>query len=247
MIRRTLCAVIMLCVMYGASATAQPDAAAGNDAGRIEYIQHALDEGDVGATVWWWSWLGIYSASAGYSFYSAAATESDGTRIIQAVYGVQSALGAAGMLLSRTASLYGAGDLRAMPSATSGERAARLSRGEELLRSAAEGEAFGRSWLSHALALAVNGGGALVLWKGYDDRLERDGRDPGREALLCFVVGTVVSELQIFTQPTRAIDDWATYRSRYNRGAGIDDAAARPRFFFSAMPGAYVVSAAIRF
>jgi len=223
------------------------DAVPGDAVERIEYIQRALDEGDFRATLWWWSWLGIYGVSTGASFYTAATTTNGGTKVIQNVYGVQSALGMAGILASRFASIYGAGELRAMPSGTADERAARLARAEGLLSSAAEDEEFGRSWISHALSAAVNGGGALVIWKGYDERLRNNGKKPGKEALTCFVLGMAVSEIQIFTQPTRAIDDWSAYRSRYRRASREDDPDLRPQVLFAALPGQVMMGVALPF
>jgi hypothetical protein len=92
---------------------------------------------------------------------------------------------------------------------------------------------MGRSWITHALALAVNGGGAMVIWKGYGDRIEDDGRNPRKEAILNFVLGTIVSEIQIFTQPTRAIADRDNYRRRHGLQP-VSEGASDVMFF--AMP-----------
>ncbi|TAL31531.1 MAG: hypothetical protein EPN93_17200 [Spirochaetes bacterium] len=240
------CAMMILFSVSTALRAADPAASAGDPAERIDFIQNALDGGDFRATLWWWGWLGIYGASTGASFYTAATTDNGGTKIIQNVYGVQSALGVAGILISRFASIYGAGELRAMPSGTADERAAKLARGEGLLGSASEDEEFGRSWIGHALGVVVNGGGALVIWKGYDERLRREGKEPGKEALMCFALGMIVSEIQIFTQPMRAVDDWSEYRSRYRR-ASRDKADESPRIIFAALPGQVVFGVALPF
>jgi hypothetical protein len=246
-IKKIAFACLMLCVVSANLYAADAALPAGDPAERIDYIQRVLDEGDFRATLWWWSWMGIYGASTGASFYSAVTTSNGGTKVVQNVYGVQSALGMAGILASRFAAIYGAGELRAMPAGTADERAAKLAKAEGLLGSAAEDEEFGRSWISHALSAVVNGGGALVIWKGYDDRLRRNGKDPDKEALTCFALGMVVSEIQIFTQPTRAIDDWSSYKSRYRRTARNEAPEERPRVLFAALPGQVMLGVALPF
>jgi hypothetical protein len=201
--------------------------------GRITEIQDAMNGGEGSMKLWWWSWLGIYGAFTAGSFTIAALADGDTERITYNVSGVQSALGVVGMLISPQAAGYAPARIRRLPGGNPAELRAKLTESERLMDQAAEDEIMGRSWITHALALLVNGGGAMVIWKGYGDRIEDDGGSPGKEAILNFVLGTIVSEIQIFTQPTRAIADRDSYRRRHGLRPS-SESQGEVRFF--AMP-----------
>ena len=74
---------------------------------------------------------------------------------------------------------------------------------EEMLKEIAEREKEGRSWKMHALTGAVNLSTGLITWLGFK-RSVWDG-------LEIFALNTAVTELQIWTQPTRAIKDYKNY------------------------------------
>lgn len=182
---------------------------------RLEFVKSSLNEGESGATIWWWSWLGVYSAFAAGSFTVAAMSDRDTQKITSTVSDVQSSLGVIGMLITPFAPRYVPSQVRTLPAGTHGEIESSFNEGMRLFEAAAEDAAFGRSWITHAMALAVNGGGALVIWKKYGDRIEDDGGNPRKEALLNFVFGTIISEIQIFTQPIKAVNDMNEYRRRF--------------------------------
>jgi hypothetical protein len=216
--RNTVACAVCGSILLVNAAWAQPAAGDLSDAemrGRISEIQTAMNGGEGSMRLWWWGWLGIYGAFTAGSFTIAALADGDTERITYNVSGVQSALGVVGMLISPQAAGYGPARIRRLPEGNTGELRAKITESERLMDQAAEDEIMGRSWITHALAILVNGGGALVIWKGYGDRIEDDGGNPGKEAILNFVLGTIVSEIQIFTQPTRAIADRDSYRRRH--------------------------------
>ncbi len=232
--RMVTCALLAVLMTPGATALmAQNTGTAITDEQartRVEELQGVLNEGQGNMRLWWWGWTGIYTALSAGSFTIAALADGDTEKITYTVSGVQSALGVIGMLISPQAAGYGPSRIRNMPAGTPSELRAKLTESERILDQAAEDEIMGRSWITHALALVVNGGGALVIWKKYGDRIEDDGGDPGKEAILNFVLGTIVSEIQIFTQPTRAIADRDAYRRRHGLPA-TGDAGGEVRFF----------------
>lgn len=231
----TACAVVLIILLVSA-AWAQPAPGGLSEPemrGRIMEIQTVMNEGEGGMRLWWWSWLGIYGAFTAGSFTIAGLADGDTERITYTVSGVQSALGVVGMLISPQAAGYGPARMRRLPEGNTGELRAKLTESERLMDQAAEDEIMGRSWITHALALVVNGGGAMVIWKGYGDRIEDDGGNPRKEAILNFVLGTIVSEIQIFTQPTRAIADRDNYRRRHGLPP-LSEGPGEARFF--AMP-----------
>lgn len=215
---RTYAVVMIAVLVFGISGVMAQGSPALTDAEmreRLDYIRTSLNGGEGGATLWWWSWLGMYSAFTAGSFTIAALSDGDTERITYTVSGVQSALGVVGMLISPFAPRYAPARVRSLPGETPGELSQSLPEAQNLFNSAAEDAVMGRSWITHALALVVNGTGALVIWQKYGDRIEDDGGNPRREAIMNFVLGTIISEIQIFTQPTRAIRDREEYRRRY--------------------------------
>ncbi len=93
-----------------------------------------------------------------------------------------------------------------------------------MLENSAKAEIGGRSWLQHTLAFLVNATGSIVIWKGYEKKIKEKGDNPVTYALINFALGTAGTELQIWTQPTRAIDDWEKYKKKYlmSRNPGIE-------------------------
>lgn len=239
MIRRAIAAclvissLILFCTTHISAQPAQSELTDAQMRGRITEIQNSMNEGEGSMKLWWWGWLGAYTAFTAGSFTIAALADGDTERITYTVSGVQSALGMIGVLISPQTAWYGPARIRRLPAGNSGELRAKLTESERIMDAAADDEIMGRSWINHALALLVNGGGALVIWKGYGDRIEDDGGKPGKEAILNFVLGTIVSEIQIFTQPTRAIADRDSYRRRHGLPQ-VSEAAGDVRFF--AMP-----------
>ncbi len=229
MIRLIRCASIALLLFCfstrGAIAQNSPNLSGPEMRERLEFIQTSLNSGEGGATIWWWSWLGIYSVLTAGSFILAGVSDGDTEKITNTVSGVQSALGAVGMLISPFAPRYVPETVRSLPRGTENELSSSFGEARVLFNAAADDAVMGRSWINHVLALVVNGGGALVIWKKYGDRIEDDGENPKKEALMNFVLGTIVSEIQIFTQPTRAIRDREEYRRRFgtlSRGDAVN-------------------------
>lgn len=125
-----------------------------------------------------------------------------GTRIDNAVGAISSSLGVLPFALPLDAR-FAAATFRAIAERTPEEGRAKLARGERMLAAIAEQEAFGRSWVSHALGGAVALGTALVLSVGFDRPAS---------GVVSGVTGLALTEAQIFTQPIHAIEDWDAYR-----------------------------------
>ena len=76
-----------------------------------------------------------------------------------------------------------------------------LSQAEALLVIQADKAKAGKSWQTHALTGSVNLASGLVTWLGFKRSVW--------EGLANFALNTAITEIQIFTQPTRAIKDYA--------------------------------------
>lgn len=233
-------AVVTMLIATGASGqttTAVKDK--NNDAERVELIRNMLNENRFSNSLWWYGWMGIYTATSAGSFAAAYATKNDVTRITQNVSGVESVIGLMGVIFSPMPPAYAGNRLDRMPFSTAEERAKKLAAAEGYLRETSETQEFGRSWINQGLNFAVNAAGGLIIWKGYGDRIEREGGKPLKEGLMNFIMGLAVSEIQIFTQPTGGIGQWKSYNEKYSSG---DAESAENIVTVFAVPGSTGIS-----
>lgn len=203
---------------------AEEDSLLSDDSKRIQQIQTYLDSGKTRAQLWWYGWTGFYTGAAIFSFTMAALSDNRTSKIFQNVQAFESLVGTAGLLIFPFPAKSAADKLKVMPQNTEEEQIAKLREAEDLLEKSARAEIGGRSWLQHSLAFLVNATGSIVIWKGYEKTIKENGDNPLTQALINLVLGTAVAELQIWTQPTKAIRDWKEYRDRYNipRGTGFN-------------------------
>ena len=124
---------------------------------------------------------------------------------------------------------YAPGKLAAMPEGDAEEIGRKLSEAERLLDLCARKERMGRAWWKHLLGAAVNAGGSIIIWRF------QKGKDPWKDALISFFSGMAVFEATIWTQPTRAIEDWDSYRQKYRGGAYLEEDVNR--WFVTLCPG----------
>jgi hypothetical protein len=218
-------------------AQALPDLRDAEVTGRIEFIQGALDDGRKGANLWTWGWFAAYGAGTVAQGAIFATSDDEQERQDMLVGGITSALGAAGQVVFPLRTGRYARALRAMPEATLDDRRAKLAAAESWLRDAAEEQRFGKSWKTRLLSLSVNATAGLVTSLVFDR--------PATDGLIVFGIGQVVSEVQMLTQPARAIRDLEAYV----KGAGGDRLSAdgRPNASWSVALGPSHVSVSRRF
>lgn len=191
---------------------ARADAGSDSTVGeRIQYIQQALDAGTGSARLWWDGWVAFYSGATAVSLAAALTTNSKILQVTGGVSAAESLIGLGGMLIFPYKARTAAETLRNMPDTTPEDKARKLAAAEELLKQSSDAEIAGKSWIQHLLGVLVNAAGAGVVWGVYGSRIRQAGGTPWEQALELFVVGTGVSELQIWTEPTRAITDEKNY------------------------------------
>lgn len=186
-----------------------------NEEKRIQYIQQALDSGTPSAKLWWNSWVGFYSAATIVSLAAALTTKNEVMQITGGVSAGESLIGLSGMLIFPFKARTAAAELRSIAENTPTERSQKLVRAEELLKQSSDAERAGKSCLQHLLGVLVNAAGAAVVWPLYEDRINHAGGIAWQQALELFIVGTAVSELQIWTEPSKAISDEKDYLKKY--------------------------------
>lgn len=190
---------------------------------RLAFLENALLSAQSPSRLWWYGWIGAYSAGAAVQLGLSAAhwndvkpdPESGDERMVRdrdfaedmLVGGLTCALGAGGLLINSFSPAFAAKDLRRLPERTPEERKFKLLEAEKLLRRCAERESEGRGWLTHGLNLGVNAAAGLATVAIFDR--------PWSDGLVTFAVSEAVSLLNIFTQPRRASRDLKNYEARY--------------------------------
>jgi hypothetical protein len=185
---------------------------------RLAAIRQALERGAPGAGRWWTGWLIGYGAATIGQGIVCATSEDKRMRQDMALGAVTTGLGVIGQLLTPMIPADAPDRLSAFPETGPDERLNKLTYGETLLKECAAREEEGRSWKVHALTGVVNLGSGLVAWLGFR-RCLGDG-------LANFALNTVVTEAQIWTQPTRAVRDYEDYLRRHPSASRVE---TRPR------------------
>jgi hypothetical protein len=198
---------------------------------RLDFIQGSLDGGRKAADLWWYGWLYGYAGATAQQFAAHLRTNSVKQKQDTAVGYVTGAFGVLGQVAAPVQAGRLALRLDAMPGETPEQRRVKLAAGERFLRRAAAQEEFGRSWKMQAITLAVNLGTGLFVWLHY-------GR-PDTDGIWFFFLGQAVSEVQIFTQPMRAVRDLRAYEQ--GSFGGADARAGRPVWYLNASPGGFVL------
>lgn len=197
-----------------AQAPAPPGVDAADDAevaARLDRIEASLEDGKAYANVWWYGWMAIQFGSAGAFGGLAIADPGSPDAPANGVTGALGLLSGAMLLVVPAVPAYAPYRLRKLPEDTPGARRAKLAAAEDLLERSASYEEAGRAWYSHLLNFAFAAAGGLLLAFAFEDTDWKDGLYN-----FCLLYG--VGELQIATQPTRAIRDWNAY-VRDNRPA----------------------------
>lgn len=205
---------------------------------RLTHIDSALKEGQFTANLWYWGWVGGYSALAAtqLTLYFTkpdvlADTENHGKQDMMAGF-ITTVLGIGGLAIDPMVPGYALSRYRDMPSGTAEERLEKLKQAEYWLKKSSRREIDGRGWLNHVLNFAVNFTAGMVIWLGFNR--------PHLDFWLTFGPGFVIGEAQIFTQPTRAISDWERYQRKHMM-ASVPGRETSLNWFMAAYPGGFIV------
>lgn len=189
---------------------------------RLAFIEDRFEAGRPAAERWSYGWFTAYTGAAVVQFGVALGTTDAGLRADMAVGAFTSAIGVLPFAVFPFTPRFAGSELAALPANTPAERARKLRRAERLLEKSADQEAFGKGWMMQVGVLSVNVGIGLGLALGYD-RV--------KSGISTTLIGIAVSELQIFTEPTQAIDDWVAYQS-----GDLGRPVARPAAHFHVAP-----------
>jgi hypothetical protein len=196
---------------------------------RIQCIERMLDHGKTNINRWRYGWLGGYSVSTVGQGAVCLLSKDFGTRQDMALGASSTVLGAAGQLLFPLIPCHKA-ELFAPVSDSSKEvRLKKLAEYEELLKEIARREKSGVSWQTHVLYTSANLGFGLITWLGFKRSVW--------EGVGNFALNTIITETQIWTQPTQAMKDYQEYCRKYKYG--INATAYKPKLtcYLSVFPG----------
>jgi hypothetical protein len=198
---------------------------------RLQTIQQMLVQGKATANLWWYGWLIGYSTvtiGQGAVFLTSADKT---TRQDMALGAATTFLGAMGQIIAPMVPGTAPVRLAAIPEGTPQERMNKLLAAEKLLKESALREKEGRSWEIHAITGIVNLGSGLVVWLGFKRNIW--------EGIGNFALNTVITEAQIWTQPTRAIKDYDDYIKKYKSGANPGCRDAETSWSVTIYPGGF--------
>nr|MDJ0888394.1 hypothetical protein [Desulfobacterales bacterium] len=168
---------------------------------RLLFIERRLNEGRGSARGWQHGWSGFFAASTALQGYMAIKSSSGDNEVKHAVGAVKSAAALALMLLRPLPAVKGAAPIEAMPSGTPEQRVARLAAAEDLLETNALRARERKSWKRHSGAVAVQFVGSSAIAAIGDLK----------DAAVSNLTGIAISQIHIWSQPRRAIDDLADY------------------------------------
>jgi hypothetical protein len=195
---------------------------------QIRWIQSRLDTAGASAKRWQYGWSTAYGGLTYlYAGQSHTLDDDDQTneRYDAMVNSAGSFIGLVGTLAYPMKTHIAAETLKGMPESTEAEKQAKLQQAEILLQQSAEREAQGRSWQAHAFGAAVSALAGVAV--ACDDGRSEDG-------LIMFATNLLVSEIQIFTTPTRATEEWRRYRQ--GRPGKSATSTSKSRLFISLLP-----------
>jgi len=196
---------------------------------KSEYLIKMLNHDKKNAQIWWYGWLGGYSAATvvqGIVFFS---NDNKSTRQDMALGAATTALGAIGQILTPIVPHHFSLTDSQVPGNSSAGQSKEILFYEEFLKEIAAREKKGRSWKMHAITGAVNLSTGLITWLGFK-RSVWDGIE-------IFALNTAVTELQIWTQPTRAIKDYKNYQDKWGSVSGLEPSKPEKEWYVMVYPG----------
>ena len=221
--------MLVLLILYSAKLNAQTATSDSLVREKIQTIQSMLNQSKPAVDGWWYGWLGAYTAATIAQGTVALTSPDKNTRQDMVLGAATTFMGAALQVLTPINTGKDAEILSKLPEINNDDRLRKLALAEELLKSNALKEQAGRSWQIHALNESVNLTSGLITWLGYK-RTVWDG-------VTNFLMNTVITEAQIWTQPTRTMKDYQKYCRKYKSGSGTLSYEPQAEFFFSTFPG----------
>ena len=220
--RRSCYAIVVACIatIAPAASAAEFEACRADDAERIRWIESRLEERRTYANYWWMGWTGAYGIGTIVQSVQAGTEDRDGRQADYVVSAVKALFGTSRLLLWPNNARRGADEMREIAAVDDASCRLRLAKGEELMQENAAESEERWDWKRHALNVAVNVAGGVIVAEGWDE--SRGWTSMG--------VGIAVGEAMVFSAPWKADEDLEEYRQRF------DGSTSGQRVSFSIAP-----------
>ena len=216
-------------MVWSTLATAEPRAPAATDISdaeleqRLAFIQTRLNRQQPSARYWQYGWTGFYSLSSAGQLLLALDGDDNDEQLYWGVGAVKASGKLAKLLLKPTPAVDSGDSFQALPQANREERLRKLAQGEAMLEANALRADERYTWKRHAMGIAGNLVGGIVIAAFGDSS----------DALISTLLGLAVGETTIWTEPANARRDLDDYRKqRWTR-----QAAQRTQWYVLAGPG----------
>ena len=217
MTRNLMVVTILLMCAFPVQADQKPRLSEEAMERRLLFIEERLNEGRNGARYWQYGWSGFFAASAAFQGYKAFESNDGDNQLNHAVGAVKSAAGLTLMLLRPLPAVEGATPLQEMAANTPYEKEARLKAAKDLLHTNERRARERKSWKRHLTGIAVNLVGSAVIAAFGDTE----------DAVVSGLSGIAINQANIWSQPSRAIDDLADYQKEFPAVPESNEAAWR--------------------
>jgi hypothetical protein len=169
---------------------------------RLKFIETRLTRQSPDARYWQRGWTGFHAASAVVQGVLAVDANDSDDEVNYLVGAVKSTGALAQMLIRPLPAVQSATRFQALPSRSREERIHKVAQGEALLHENADRAATRSGWRRHLIGVGANllGGVAIAAFGDSSD------------AVASTLLGIAVSEANIWTEPSRAIDDLEDYQ-----------------------------------
>ena len=196
---------------------------------RLQVLRQSLEKDKMQTRLWWYGWLGAYSAATigqGVVFFTS---HDKNTRQDMALGAATTLLGAAGQFISPFIPPKEPEDFFSMPENSTDERMKKVLAGEELFREWSQKERLALSWQNHLMTGAVNLTSGLVTWIGFKRTLW--------DGVVNFALNTAITEAQIWSQPTLSKKNYKNYCRKYLDAGNTTSYATGINWYIEAKPG----------
>jgi hypothetical protein len=171
---------------------------------RLTFLEHSLQRERRRATVWWTTWVGVYSAGAvaqGVRMGLATTAADRADLLISTIKAMGGVMRLGFMPMN---GIEGMPEAACEPTCNRADRLALLRRAERALERNAHREKIRNAWWVHLINIGVNAAGAAIVTFAYD---------APQTAAVSAGIGAGVGEVMLFTQPGSAPRDLETYRA----------------------------------
>ena len=196
---------------------------------RIRQIQTTLKADKSATTLWWYGWFAGYSTATLVQGTVGALSDSKRTRQDMFLGAITTSLGAIGQFLTPVVPDKAIDSLSGFRENSIGDSIFKLKYAEELLKIASEREKEARSWITHAETGIVNVSSGLITWLGFKRSIWA--------GVANFAINSAVTEIQIWSTPTKAMRDYKNYCKEYYSGNKLYSQLYSLRWYVNFYPG----------